>query len=122
MLFPLVGRRRGKARGGNHGSKPDHPRHIIARFISRKDRYLVWSQLDEIKKTEHFSDAFLVPDLVKEYAKAGFKLRQALQCARDVFKPKVELRKNQIVMVESGLLYSLTELQDYIKNEIDRQR
>ena len=74
------------------------------------------------KKTEHFSDAFFVPDLVKEYAEEGFKLKQALRCARDVFKLKAELRKNRIVMVESGLSYSLAELPDYIKNEIDRRR
>ena len=73
-----VGRSRGKT-GGSHGSKPDNPRHIIARFISRKDRDLVWSQRDEIKKTEHFSDAFFVPDLVKKYAEEGFTLRQALR-------------------------------------------
>ena len=30
--------------GGSYGSKPDKPRHIIARFISRKDSDLVWSQ------------------------------------------------------------------------------
>ena len=46
----LVGRPRGKTRGRSHGSKPDNPRHIIATFISRKDRDLVWSQRDEIKK------------------------------------------------------------------------
>ena len=45
-----VGRPRGKTRGGSHGSKPDNLRHIIARFISRKDRDLVWSQRDEIKR------------------------------------------------------------------------
>ena len=38
-----VGRPRGKTRGGGYGSKRDNPRHIIARFISRKDRDLVWS-------------------------------------------------------------------------------
>ena len=43
-----VGRPRGKTRGGSHGSKPDNPRHIIARFIGRNDRDLVWSQRDVI--------------------------------------------------------------------------
>ena len=52
-----VGRPRGKTRGGRHGNKPDNPQHIIARFISRKDRDLVWSHRNEIKKTEHFSEA-----------------------------------------------------------------
>ena len=50
------------------------------------------------------------------------KLRQALRCARDVLKLKVELRNNRIVMVESGLSYSLTELPDHIKNEIGKRR
>ena len=61
-----VGRPRGRTRGGSYGSKPDNPRHIIARFISRKGRDLVWSQRDEINETEHFSDAFFVTQLVKE--------------------------------------------------------
>ena len=39
-----VGILRGKTRGGSYGSKPDNPRHIITRFISRKDKDLVWSQ------------------------------------------------------------------------------
>ena len=50
-----VGRPRGKTRGGSYGSKPDNPRHIIARFISRKDRDLIWSQRDEIKKNQNIS-------------------------------------------------------------------
>ena len=60
----------------------------------------------------------LVPDFVKEYAEEGFKVRQALRCARDVFKWKVELRNNRFVMVDSGLSYSLTELPYYVMNEI----
>ena len=90
-----VGRSRGKTRGGSYGSKPDNSRHIIARFISRKNRVLVWSHQDEIKKTEHFSDAFFILDLIKEYAEEGFKLRRVLRCARDVFKLKVEMRNNK---------------------------
>ena len=50
-----VGRTREKTRGGSYRSKPDNPRRIIARFISRKDRYLVWSQRDEIKKQQNIS-------------------------------------------------------------------
>ena len=61
-----------------------------------------------------------MPDLVKEYAEEGFKLRQ--ERARDVFKLKAELRNNRIVMVESGLSWSLTKLPDYIKNEIGKRR
>ena len=39
-----VGRLQGKTRGGSYRSKPENPWHIIARFISRKDRELVLSQ------------------------------------------------------------------------------
>ena len=35
-----------------------------------------------------------IPDLVEECAEEDFKLRQALRCARDVFKLKAELRNN----------------------------
>ena len=49
-----VGRPHGKTRGESPAGKPDNSHHIIARFISRKDRNFVWSQQDEIKKKEHF--------------------------------------------------------------------
>ena len=72
-----VGRPQGQTRGGSDGSEPENPWHIIERFISCKDRDLVWSQWHEIK-IQHFSDAFFIPDLVKDYSEEGFKLRQAL--------------------------------------------
>ena len=64
-------------------------RHIIARFLSHKDRDLVWKNREKFKETEHFKDAFFVLDLCKQNADEGFKLRQALRCARNVFKMKV---------------------------------
>ena len=36
----------------------DTPRHIIARFICRKDRDFIWSQREAIKKTETYKDLF----------------------------------------------------------------
>ena len=35
----------------------DKPRHIIDRFVCRKDRDFVWSQGEAIKKTENYKDA-----------------------------------------------------------------
>ena len=51
-------------------------------------------------------------------AQEGFKLRQALRCARNVFKMKVEIRNNRLLMVDSGLSYSLQELPEYLKKEL----
>ena len=45
-----VGRPWGKTRGETYSSKPANPHHIIARIVRHKDRDLVWSQRDEIKK------------------------------------------------------------------------
>ena len=46
----------------------DTQRHIIARFVCRKDKDLVWSQREAIRKTENYKDVFFAPDLVKELA------------------------------------------------------
>ena len=114
-----VGQQR-KRKGGPNVTQA--PRHIIARFLSRKDRDLVWKNREKIKETEHFKDAFFVPDLCKQDAEEGFKLRQALRCARNVFKMKVEIRNNRLLMVDSGLSYSLQELPEYLKKELRQDK
>ena len=114
-----VGQQR-KRKGGPNVTQT--PRHIIARFLSRKDRDLVRKNREKIKKTEHFKDAFFVPDLCKQDAEEGFKLRQALRCARNVFKMKVENRSNRLLMVDSGLSYSLQELPEYLKKELRQDK
>ena len=60
-----VGQQR-KRKGGPNVTQA--PRHIIARFLSRKDRGLVWKNREKFKGTEHFKDAFFVPDLCKQDA------------------------------------------------------
>ena len=97
-------------------------RHIIAIFLSRKDRDLAWKNRDKIKEIEHFKDAFFVPDLCKQDAEEGLKLRQALRCARNVFKMKVKIRNNRPLMVDSGLSYSLEELPEYLKKELRQDK
>ena len=89
---------------------------------SRKDRDLVWKNREKIKETEHFKDAFFVPDLCKQDAEEGFKLRQALRCARNVFKMKVEIRNNRLLTVDSGISYSLQELPEYLKKELRQDK
>ena len=83
----------------------DTPRHIIARFVCRKDRDFVWSQREAIKKTEKYKHAFFVPDLVKELADEGAKLREAVHCARRVFNLNAAIRNNRFLMLDSGLSY-----------------
>ena len=54
----------------NSGGQRDQvsPRHIIARFVVRNERDLVWENRDKIKDTLRFKDSFFVPDLAKELA------------------------------------------------------
>ena len=59
------------------GNKPPSPRHIIARFLSRKDRNSVWENRKNLKGSENYKGAFFIPDLAKEYAQEGYVLRQA---------------------------------------------
>ena len=63
------------------GDKPPLPRHIIARFLSRKDRNFVWENRGKLKGSENYKEAFFVPDLTKEYAQEGYVLRQARKLA-----------------------------------------
>ena len=109
-----VGQQRKRKRGPN---VTQAPRHIIARFLSRMDINLLWKKREKIKETEHFKDIF-VQDLCKQDAGEGFKQRQALRCVRNVFKMKVQLRNNRLLMVDSGLSYSLQELPEYLKKEL----
>ena len=59
-----------KRKGGPNVTQA--PRHIIARFLSCKDRDLVWKNREKIKETEHFKDTFFVPDLCKQAGEEGF--------------------------------------------------
>ena len=93
------------------------PRHIIARFVCRKDRDLVWKQKEKIKETEHFKQAFFVQDLPKEDANEEYKLRRAMKCARNVFNMEVSIRRRRLVMADSGLSYSFDELPEFLKKE-----
>ena len=100
----------------------DTPRHIIARFVCRKDRDFIWSQREAIKKTENYKDAFFVPDLVKELAEEGAKLREAVRCARRVFNLNVAIHNNCFVMLDSGFSYTVKDIPEYIKKEMYKGR
>ena len=43
------------------GNKPPSPRHIIARFLTCKDRNFVWKNRGKMKDSENDKDAFFVP-------------------------------------------------------------
>ena len=100
----------------------DTPRHIIARSVCRKDRDFVWSQREAIKKTGNYKDAFFVPDLVKELAKEGAKLREAVHCARRAFNLNAAIRNNRFVMLDSGFSYTVKDIPEYIKKEMYKGR
>ena len=95
--------------------KPLSPRHIIARFVSRKYRDLVWQNRGKIKDTENYKAPFFVPDLTKEHAQEGYILRQALKKARETYKLNVEIKYNKLVMLDTGLAYSVSQIPDYLK-------
>ena len=95
----------------------DTPRHIIARFVCRKGRFCLESK-EAIKKTENYKNAFVVPDLVKELAEEGAKLREAVRCARRVFSLNAAIRNNRFVMLDSGFSYTVKDIPDYIKKEL----
>ena len=79
------------------------PRHIIARFVSQKDRDLVWQNRRKVKDTENYNEAFFVPDPSKEHAQEGYILRQVLKKARETYKLNVEIKYNKLVMSDTGL-------------------
>ena len=114
-----VGQQR-KRKGGPNVTQA--PRHIITIFLSCKDRDLAWKNREKIKEIVHFKDEFFVPDLCKQDAEEGLKLRQALRCARNVFKMNVKIRNNRALMVDSGLSYSLEELPEYLKKELRQDK
>ena len=49
--------------------KRQTPRHVIARFLCRQERNMVWESRDRIKKTENFKEAFLSLIFVKNMQK-----------------------------------------------------
>ena len=77
-------------------------RHIILRFICRKDRDFVWSQREATKKTKLQRRVFV--NLVTELAEEGFK------------------RSNRFVMLDSGFSYTVKDIPEYIKKEIYKGR
>ena len=97
------------------GNKPLLLRHIIARFLSRKDRNFVWENSGKLKGSENYKEAFFVPDLAKEYAQEGYVLRQARKLAKEKYNIQAEIKSNKLVMPDSGLAYSANELPEYLK-------
>ena len=69
----------------NLGGQTDqeNPRHIVTRFVVRKERDLVWENRDEIKNCPRFKDSFFIPDLDKGLPEETFILRQAVRTARE---------------------------------------
>ena len=109
---------RNRRMGSNGGGKTDkeNPRHIIARFVVRKERDLVWENRDKIKNCPRFKDSFFVPDLAKELAEESFILRQAVRIARER-ELRVEIRRNKLVMLDSGLSYAASEVPQYLRKK-----
>ena len=95
--------------------KPPSPRHIIARFVSLKDRDLVWQNRGKIKDTQNYKEAFFVPDLTKDHSQEGYILRQSAKKARETYKLNVEINCNKLVMLDTGLAYSVSQIPDYLK-------
>ena len=92
------------------GNKPPSPRHIIARFLSRKDRNFVWENREKLKGSENYKGAFFVPDLAKEYAQEGY----VLELAKEKYNIQAEIKFNKLVMPDSGLAYSANWLPEYL--------
>ena len=91
-------------------------RQIIMRFISRKDRNEVWHRKENISKARKYRGAFFVQDYPREVAAERAELRKIARKARDIYKMKVEIKYNKIVMVDSGVSFGLKELPQYLKN------
>ena len=65
---------------------------------------------------------FFVPDLVKELAEEGAKLREAVRCARRVFNLNAAIRNNRFVMLDSAFSYTVKDIPEYIKKEMYKGR
>ena len=63
-----------------------------------------------------------MPDLVKELAEEGAKLREAVCCGRRVFNLNAAIRNNRFVMLDSGLSYTVKDIPEYIKKEMYKGR
>ena len=63
-----------------------------------------------------------MPDLVKELADEGAKLREAVHCARRVFNLNAAIRNNRFLMLDSGLSYIVKDIPEYIKKEMYKGR
>ena len=102
----------------NRGSKTDkeNPRHIIAKFVVRKERDLLWENGDKIKNCPRFKDSFFVPDLAKELADESFILTQVVRSAKER-ELRVEIRRNKFVMLDSGLSYAASEVPQYLRKK-----
>ena len=102
----------------NRGGQTDkeNPWHIIARFVVHKERDLVWENRDIINNCPRFKDSFFIPDLAKELAEESFILRQAVRITRER-ELRVEIRRNKLVMLDSGLSYAATEVPQYLRKK-----
>ena len=82
----------------------------------RKERDLVWENRDKIKDTLRFKDSVFVPDLAKELAEESYVLRQTVRMARER-ELRVEIRRNKLVMLDSGLSYAASEVPQYLRRK-----
>ena len=90
------------------------PRHIIERFVCREDRNFIWKNRDKIKELPRFDKAFFVPDLAKKLAAENYILSDAARRAKEK-KIRVAIRRNKLVMLDSGLSYSANEVPQYLR-------
>ena len=75
----------------------------------------MWENRGKLKGSENYKEAFLVPDLAKEYTQEGYVLRQARKLAKEKYNIQAEIKSNKLVMPDSGLAYSANELPEYLK-------
>ena len=70
------------------------------------------------KKDRKLQGCVFAPDLLKELAEEGAKLREAVRCARRVFNLNAAIRNNRFVMLDSGFSYTVKDIPEYIKKEM----
>ena len=83
--------------------------------MPKRQRFCLESKRSN-KEDRKLQRRVFVPDLVKELADEGAKLREAVRCARRVFNLNAAISNNHFVMLDSGLSYK--DIREYINKEM----
>ena len=116
MNFHAVQRVRKKKLSPTNSTEEVSPRQIIVRFMSRMDRDSVWENRGKkliIPLTSCSGMRFLYP-ISPERTQRSHKLRNSARRAREKYKMKVSIRNNRLCMVESGMLYGVNEIPQFL--------